>query len=110
MQEILERLAAAGIQLLPLTQLERHWVFERDGFISLVERTTEGGFGNIGAPGLWTERGMAVLVQRGDGHVFTAKGYEVGATVEQVETLRRFAGDLEAALSAPPPIAIRSQG
>ncbi len=110
MQEILERLAAAGIQLLPLTQLERHWVFERDGFISLVERTREGGFGNIGAPGLWTERGMAVLVQRGDGHVFTAKGYEVGATVEQVETLRRFAGDLEAALSAPPPIAIRSQG
>ncbi len=102
MQEILERLAAARIQLLPLTQLERHWVFERDGFISLVERTIEGGFGNIGAPGLWTERGMAVLTRRGNGHVFAAKGYEVAATIEQVETLRRFAGDLEAALSAAP--------
>jgi hypothetical protein len=106
MQEILERLAAARIQLLPLTQLERHWVFERDGFISLVERTREGGFGNIGAPGLLTERGMAVLLRRGNGHVFTAKGYEVAATVEQVETLRRFASDLEAALSLSPPKAI----
>jgi hypothetical protein len=99
MQQILERLAAASIQLLPLTQIERHWVFERDGFIALVERTRENGFGRIGAPGLLTEKGMAVLVQRGSNTLFVAKGWEAQATGEQVETMRRFARDLEAALT-----------
>jgi hypothetical protein len=41
MQQILEKLVAARIQLLPLTQIERHYVFERDGFISLVEAPDE---------------------------------------------------------------------
>jgi hypothetical protein len=96
MQQILERLVAANIQLLPLTQVQRHWVLERDGFISLVERTPDGGFGKIGAPGLLTERGMAVLVNR----TFVAKGLELAATDEQVETMRAFARDLEAALTS----------
>ncbi len=99
MQQILEKLAAASIQLLPLTQMERHWVFERDGFISLVERTRDNGFGRIGSPGLLTERGMAVLVKRGPDMIFAAKGLEVPATAEQVETMRRFSRDLEEALA-----------
>jgi hypothetical protein len=94
MQEILERLVAANIQLLPLTQIQRHWVLERDGFVSLVERTADGGFGKIGAPGLLTERGMAVLMNG----VFVAKGLELPASGEQVESMRSFARDLEAAL------------
>lgn len=98
MQAILERLVELNIQLLPLTQVERHWVFERDGFISLVERTAVNGFGHIGSPGLLTSVGMAVMVQRGDGHVFLAKGFEQAATSEQVEMIRRFARDLRLAL------------
>jgi hypothetical protein len=99
MQEILERLVAANIQLMPLEQIERHWVFTRDGFISLVERTRDNGFGHIGSPGLLTEKGMAVLVARGEGHSFIAKGIEIPASSEQVAALRRFAVDLAAALA-----------
>jgi len=100
MQEILERLVAANIELLPLEQVERHWVFTRDGFISLVERTMDNGFGRIGAPGLLTERGMAVLVSRGDRSYFLAKGLELEATAEQIAGMRRFSRDLAAALAA----------
>lgn len=96
MRQILERLVAANIQLLPLMQVQRHWVLERDGFISLVERTADGGFGKIGAPGLLTERGMAVLVNG----AFVAKGIELPASTEQLESLRAFARDLESALTS----------
>lgn len=100
MQQILERLVAANIRLLPLTQIEKHWVFEREGMISLVERTKENGFGQIGSAGLLTERGMAALVQRGEHLYFVAKDFELKATAEQVGCLRRFSTDLAAALSA----------
>jgi hypothetical protein len=100
MQEILDRLVAANIQLLPITQIERHWVFERGGFISLVERTGDGGFGGIGSAGLLTEKGMAVLTLRGGRHFFVAKGFEQEATAEQITMLRQFATDLAAALNA----------
>lgn len=99
MQAILERLAAARINLLPLVEIATHWVFERDGFIALVERTPDNGFGRIGAPGLLTERGMAVLIHRGDKSVFVAKGFEQEAGAGQIEDLRRFARDLERALA-----------
>jgi hypothetical protein len=99
MQQILQRLADARIELLPITQIERHWVFGRDGFVSLVERTNENGFGKIGSPGLLTDRGMAVLVVRGEQRFFVAKGIELPATDEQVETMRRFARDLASALA-----------
>jgi hypothetical protein len=99
MQEILEKLVAANIQLLPLVEIERHFVFERDGFAALVERTADGGFGHIGSPGLLTSAGLAVLLQRGESHVFVARGFEQAATPQQVETLRRFASDLKSALA-----------
>lgn len=98
MQEILERLVAARIQLLPLTQIERHWVFERDGFVSLVERTRDDRFGCIGSAGLLTGQGMAVLIQRGEEHFFVAKGFEQPATAEQVARLREFARELRDAI------------
>ena len=92
----LERITAAGIELLP-AGLAGHFVFERNGFICLVERTGDG-FGHIGAPGLMTEKGFAALVWRGNDGWFVGKGFEQPATAQQVEDIRAFAADLRAAL------------
>ena len=56
MIEILEKLAAAGIQIIP-AEITSHFILERDGFVAFVERR-EQAFGNIGAPGLMTEQGF----------------------------------------------------
>ena len=97
MEAILQRLVDANINLLPTTQSTTHFVFERDGFGSLVERGVEG-FGRAGAPGLLTEKGFAALIWRGENAFFVGKGTELAATVEQVELIRSFAADLERAL------------
>ena len=65
--------------------------------MSLVERTAAG-LGGIGAPGLLTERGVAMLVWRGEQAFFVVKDWEQEAVPAQVEALRRFAADLEEAL------------
>ena len=96
MTEALERLAAAGIQLLP-TQLASHFVFERSGFVCLVGRAGDG-FGRAGSPGLMTEKGFAALVWRGDHAWFVCKGFEQPATEAQVQEIRAFDADLRAAL------------
>ena len=98
-EERLARLAEARIQLLPLPDIGRHFVFERDGCVALVERTAEGGFGRIGSAGLLTERGFAALVWRGDHAYFSAKGFEEEADSERVQSLRQFSRDLENALT-----------
>ena len=97
MTEVLERLAAAGIQLLPTVEITTHYVFERGGFVALVERTP-GGFGGMGSAGLLTGSGFAALIRRGDRSYFVAKNFEQEARPEEVETLKRFSADLEAAL------------
>jgi len=94
----LERLAAAGINLVP-ADITSHFIFERDGFVAFVERR-EDQFGNVGAPGLMTDRGMAVLIWRGPQPVFIGKGFEQVATEEQVEKIRAFGHDLEKAILA----------
>jgi hypothetical protein len=96
--EKLEKLAAAGIQLIPAQDLGAHFLFERDGFVSLVVRTPENGFGNIGAPGLLTQAGLAMLVWRGSEGWFVRRSFEQRATDEQIHKLRAFARDLEDAL------------
>jgi hypothetical protein len=96
-REILERLAAAGIQMLPAVEIATHYVFERDGFVALVERTPEG-FGGIGSPGILTGNGFAALIQRGQHSYFIARNFEQEATEEQVIALRRFSADLKLAL------------
>ena len=96
MIEILEKLAAARIQIIP-AEITSHFILERDGFVSFVERR-EQAFGNIGAPGLMTERGFAALLWRGDQAFFVGKGFEQPATAQQVEKIRAFASDLAAAL------------
>jgi hypothetical protein len=94
----LQKLADCGINLLPAMELTTHFVFERDGFISLVDRR-EAGFGNIGAPGLLFEKGMAQLIWRGGKAFFVAKGFEREASDEEVAGLRRFASDLKNSLA-----------
>jgi hypothetical protein len=93
----LERLAEAGIQLLPI-ELETHFMCERDGFVALVERRKEG-FGAVGAAGLLTSTGLAPMVWRGTKAVFVSRRAAQDATPEQVETIRRFQSDLEAAIA-----------
>jgi hypothetical protein len=93
----LERLAAAGIQIIAAGVIS-HYILERDGFVAFVERKGDD-FGNIGAPGLMTEKGFAALVWRGGRAFFVARGFEQAATDDQVEKIRDFADDLEQALA-----------
>jgi hypothetical protein len=93
----LERLAAAGIQIIP-AGVTSHYILEREGLVAFVERKGDD-FGNIGAPGLMTEKGFAALIWRGGQGFFVARGFEQIATDEQVEKIRSFSGDLERALS-----------
>jgi hypothetical protein len=97
--EILEKLAAAGIQIVP-AEVTSHFILERDGFVSFVQRRNDT-FGNIGTPGLITERGFAALIWRGDQALFVGKGFEQPASPEQVKKIRAFASDLAIALSEP---------
>ncbi|MFN0164895.1 MAG: hypothetical protein ACKV22_00570 [Bryobacteraceae bacterium] len=94
----LEKLAAAGIELVPAASLPNHFLFMREGFVSLVERRGDA-FGSIGCPALVTEHGLALLLWRGEKAVFVAKDHEQPASEEQVGALRRFADDLAAALA-----------
>lgn len=96
MIEIFEKLVAAGIQIIP-AEITSHFILERDGFVAFVERR-ENAFGNIGAPGLMTERGFAPLVWRGDQAFFVGRGFEHPADADQVQKMRAFAADLAAAL------------
>jgi hypothetical protein len=95
----LEALAAAGIDLVPMPSLERHFVFTRGGFASLVERLPEG-FGRMGAPGKVTAYGLAMLVWRDASASFVCKDFSEAATKEEIERLRQFSADLARALGA----------
>ena len=96
MTEILEKLVAANIQLIP-AEVTSHFIFERDGFVAFVERRDDA-FGNIGAAGLMTEQGFGALIWRSDQAFFVGKGFEQSASPEQVQKLRSFASDLAKAL------------
>lgn len=93
-----EKLVAANIQLLPLPEIETHFVFERDGFAALVERRPDG-FGGIGTAGLLTGKGIAPLIWRAGSAFFVGKAFEQPAAVQQIEQLRKFQSDLAAALA-----------
>ena len=97
MREIFERLVAARIELLPAPEVTTHFIFTRDGFVSLVERRGEG-FGGIGSAGLLIGQGYAPLVWRGPRAFFVARGFEQEASADEVEKLKHFSADLKAAL------------
>jgi hypothetical protein len=54
---------------------------------------------NQGSTGMMTELGLAYLVWREGRPYLAAKGGEIPATPEQVETIRKFSEDLNTALS-----------
>jgi hypothetical protein len=95
----LERLAAARIEIVPFPSLPRYFVFARDGFASLVERSGDQ-LGQIGAAGRVTECGFEALVWRNGQPWFVGKQKEEAASEEQVILLRRFESDLAEALDA----------
>ncbi|MBI5282866.1 MAG: hypothetical protein HY858_14370 [Candidatus Solibacter usitatus] len=96
--EKLERLAAAGIGMIPAPEVPTHFVFERDGCVVLVERRGEG-FGSAGSPGVLTERGgFAALVDRGGQSWLVSKGEERLAQAGEAEAARRLFTDLKSAL------------
>jgi hypothetical protein len=93
----LEKLAAAGIQIIP-AGVTSHFILERDGFVAFVERKGDD-FGNIGAPGLMTGKGFAALIWRRERPYFIARGFEQAAADEDVQKIRRFSQDLQHALA-----------
>jgi hypothetical protein len=99
LEAIFERLAADNIQILPAPDLNTHFLLERDGFVSLVERTPNG-FGKSGTPGILTETGIAQLIWRNNIPYFVARNAERIATPEEVDQLRHFSRDLNNALNA----------
>jgi hypothetical protein len=72
-------------------------IYVRDNCIAAVGGTSPD---NQGSTGMMTEQGLAYLVWR-DGQPYLAgKGGETPATLEQVETIRRFSDDLNSALNS----------
>ncbi|MEP7364661.1 MAG: hypothetical protein ABI972_15500 [Acidobacteriota bacterium] len=95
----LERLMELGIEAAPVEGMTRHVVFARGGYAALVERTGDG-FGRVGASGLMTSTGLAMLVWRDQRAYFVTRNGEQAATDEQVAALRSFSSDLERTLRA----------
>jgi hypothetical protein len=98
MTEKFQKLVDANIELLPVPEITSHFVFHREGFAALVERERDN-FGRVGTAGLLTDKGLAVLQWRGDDAFFVLKEIEHAATRVEVERLRAFQRDLEAALA-----------
>jgi hypothetical protein len=72
-------------------------LYIRDNCVAMVAGTAGA---NRGSTGLMTEdRGLAYLVWREGQPYLAAKGGEIPATPEQVETLRKFSQDLDSALN-----------
>jgi hypothetical protein len=94
----LERVAKLGIRILPLAEINSHFVFERDGFVVLVERR-DGGFGGVGGPGQLSEKGFSALVDRQGASWFVGKGGERQAGAGEAEAARKLFTDLKSALS-----------
>lgn len=95
----LERMAAAGIEMIPAAEVGSHFVFAREGCVVLVERRGEG-FGAVGSPGrLVEEGGFAALVRRNGEDWWVSKGEERRAEAGEAEAARQLFTDLKAALN-----------
>ena len=92
--DVSARLAAVGIQL--LAEAKEYRLFGRENCAAFMHGD------NAGSSGLMTEHGLAFLVWRGESPFLSAKGMEMPASAEQVETLRQFSEDLKRALEPRP--------
>ncbi len=92
---IAARLESLDIQL--MAEATAYSLFARGACLALVHRSAEG-FDSVGASAIMTDNGPAYLVWREGAPRLAAKGGEMPAAPEQVETVRRFSQDLKAAL------------
>ena len=104
--KVLEALTAKQIELLPIRPqpngtgtLDRHFVFFRNGYAALVERTPSG-FGRVGTAGIVTEHGLAMLMEREGGPRFVIRDHEQAAEPGEIDELRQFQADLVQAITA----------
>ena len=93
--EITARLQGLGINV--VAESSAVSVFVRECCVAVAGRTADGGF-SLGSTGMMTENGPAYLVWRQGQPRLAGKGGEVPADNAQVETIRRFSEDLQAAL------------
>jgi hypothetical protein len=91
--EQFERIAALGIQILPVPEIASHFVLERKGCVVLVERR-EDGFGAAGSPGALSEKGFAALVQRDGRDWFIGRNESREATDAEASEARGLYRDL----------------
>jgi hypothetical protein len=96
----LEQLAELGIGLIPAAGVSSHFLFERGGYVVVVERR-ESGFGRVGSPGKLVEgHGFAALVRSGSGEWFVAKDGRWPASPEEAEGARQLFTQLKAILES----------
>jgi hypothetical protein len=94
----LQRLYLAGFDIQTFDRFPRAVGVVRDNCIALLEPTPEG-LKIIGTPGWRMGEVMGLLVERGGRQVFQYKSEMVEATLERLETLRRFREELETLLA-----------
>ena len=94
----LQRLYLAGFDIQIFDRFPRAVGVVRDNCIALLEPTPEG-LKIIGTPGWRMGEVMGLLVERGGRQVFQYKSEMVEATLERLETLRRFREELETLLA-----------
>ena len=94
----LQRLYLAGFDIQTFDRFPRAVGVVRDNCIALLEPTPEG-LKVIGTPGWRMGEVMGLLVERGGRQVFQYKSEMVEATLERLETLRRFREELETLLA-----------
>lgn len=103
LEETLARIAGLAIEMVP-ADMERYFLFSRDGFACLVERVqnkqagTPPAFGSIGSVCRMTDQGIAAVVYSGDGGYYAGKGFRLEASPEELALARQFSSDLRKAI------------
>jgi hypothetical protein len=89
----LESLLQAGFRFVTFERYARYLAVEREGFVALLE-INEGKVRLFGQVGYHVGDGIAMLVERAGGRVFTWKSESVPATPEMLAAYERFRQDL----------------
>ena len=89
----LESLLQAGFRFVTFERYARYLAVEREGFVALLE-INEGKVRLFGQVGYHVGEGIAMLVERAGGRVFTWKSESVPATPEMLAAYERFRQEL----------------
>jgi hypothetical protein len=90
----LQQIYLAGFEFKVFDRFPKCVGVVRDNCIALLVPTPDG-LQMLGTPGWEMGEALGVLVEAGDRRVFRAKQEVIEATLERLETLRRFREDLE---------------